>query len=126
MADITPNIPEGRQLVQSYGDNIFRISGTAYTGSCIILPTRTTEWPVSAYADITPDSFSEIYAAASDVEVLLIGCGVRMEMPDPVLRDALKLHGIVAEFMDTGAACRTFNVLVAEDRAVAAALIAVP
>ena len=66
MADITPNIPEGRQLVQSYGNGAFRISGIAYSGSCIILPTRTVPWPVTAYADIVADSFAEIYAAAAD------------------------------------------------------------
>jgi uncharacterized protein len=57
---------------------------------------------------------------------LLIGCGARMAFVPRALRDALKAGGIACDGMDTGAACRTYNVLLAEDRRVAAALIAVP
>jgi uncharacterized protein len=62
---------------------------------------------------------------AGSVELLLIGTGARMAQIDRTLRQALRADGVVIEVMDTGAACRTYNVLMAEGRRVAAALIAV-
>lgn len=125
MSDITPAVPVGRQLIQGYGAGNFRVAGTTHAGSVIILPEATVPWNVSAYEEITAASFDAVTGAAEDIEVLLIGCGPRMGMPRPDIRDHLKEFGIVPEWMDTGAACRTFNVLLSEDRAVAAALIAV-
>lgn len=125
MNDITPPVPLGRQLIQGYGGGGFRIGGEALSGSVVVLPDRSFAWPVRSYEELSVASFGELLAADSAIEVLLIGCGARMGMPRPDIRDALKEHAIVPEWMDTGAACRTFNVLLAEDRAVAAALIAV-
>ena len=125
MADITPLIPIGRQLIQAYGDGGFRIAGSRWEGSVIVLRDRTVSWPVAAMSAITPDSLATVMQEAAGIEILLVGTGSRTEMLDPAVRDGLKLHGIVAEGMDTGAACRTFNVLLGEDRRVAAALIAV-
>ena len=62
---------------------------------------------------------------AGSVELLLIGTGARMSQIDRELRQTLRADGVVIEAMDTGAACRTYNVLMAEGRRVAAALIAV-
>jgi uncharacterized protein len=62
---------------------------------------------------------------AGTVELLLVGTGGRMAQIDRTLRQALRADGVVVEVMDTGAACRTYNVLMAEGRRVAAALIAV-
>ena len=125
MNDITPAVPAGRQLIQGYGGGSFRIAGNAHTGSVIILPETTVSWDVRSYEEISAASFDAVTGVADSVEVLLIGCGPRMDMPRPDIRDYLKDFGIVPEWMDTGAACRTFNVLLSEDRAVAAALIAV-
>lgn len=125
MADITPNIPEGRQLIQGYGNGGFRIAGIQHAGSVIVLPDRSIPWAVTRYEDMLPETLGDVVAAARGIEILLIGCGGRMGMPHPAIKDLLRPHGIVPEFMDTGAACRTFNVLLSEDRAVAAALIAV-
>ena len=125
MNDITPAVPAGRQLIQGYGGGNFRVAGNTHEGSVIILPEVTVPWNVSAYEDIGMSSFEAVTGAAESIEVLLIGCGARMGMPRPDIRDRLKEFGIVPEWMDTGAACRTFNVLLSEDRAVAAALIAV-
>lgn len=125
MNDITAAAPSGRQLIQRYGAHNFRIAGEIYHGSVIIFPETTISWDIVAYDDITVASLSALADAADDLEVLLIGCGARMGMPRADIRDYLKEKGIVPEWMDTGAACRTFNVLLAEDRAVSAALIAV-
>lgn len=125
--DITPLIPAGRQIVESYGQGRFRVSGTSYTGSVIVFPERTLAWPVAAATEVTVELLAEVTAAGRDggVELLLLGCGARMALISPALRAALKEAGVVIEAMDTGAACRTYNLLMADGRRVAAALIAV-
>lgn len=123
--DITPAIPVGRQIVESYGEGGFRVSGTRYAGSVLVLPERTLNWPVAAVAELERASFEPVIAAAGEIEILLLGCGARMEFVAPELRQALRAAGVALEPMDTGAACRTYNVLMAEGRQVAAALIAV-
>jgi uncharacterized protein len=125
MADIKPQVPQGRQLIQGYGGGGFRIAGEAYTSSVIVMPDQTLPWQVTSFDDISITGLAPLMHENTGVEVLLIGCGARMGMPRTDIRDALKAFSIVPEWMDTGAACRTFNVLLAEDRAVAAALIAV-
>ena len=125
MNDITPAVPAGRQLIQGYGAGNFRIAGEAHSGSVIILPEITMSWSVTRYEDIAAETLSAVADSRDNIEVFLIGCGPRMGMPRSDIRDYLKKFGIVPEWMDTGAACRTFNVLLTENRAVAAALIAV-
>ncbi len=115
----------GRQLIQGYGGGGFRIAGVAHTSSVIVMPDQTLPWQAASYEDISVAALAPLISGNAAVEVLLIGCGPRMGMPRADIRDALKAVSIVPEWMDTGAACRTFNVLLAEDRAVAAALIAV-
>lgn len=125
--DITPLIPAGRQIIESYGGGRFRVSGVSFASSILVFPDRALPWAPHLPAEITLDSLDEVARAgtAGSVDVLLIGCGTRMTMIPGALRRALRDSGIVIEPMDTGAACRTYNVLVAEGRKVAAALIAV-
>ncbi|HEY4164002.1 MAG TPA: Mth938-like domain-containing protein [Dongiaceae bacterium] len=125
--DLTPLVPQGRQIVESYGDGRFRVTGTLYTGSILVFPSRTVAWPVLEMAALSMENLAPIVAAgeAGEVDLLLIGCGARMAMIPGTLRTALRAKGVVIEPMDTGAACRTYNVLAAEGRKVAAALIAV-
>ncbi len=118
-----PAAATGRQLIESYGDRRFRVSGAVYEGSVLVLPERSLAWPVAAIEELSLDSLAPVVAAA--IEILLIGCGPRLARVPEDLRQALREAGVVAEPMDTGAACRTYNVLIAEDRPVAAALIAV-
>jgi len=114
------------QIVESYRGQAFRVSGLRYEGSVLVFRQRTVLWPVAACAEIDPASLAAAVAAPGDaVELLLLGCGPRLVPVAPALRSALKAAGIAVEPMDTGAACRTFNVLAAEERRVAAALIAV-
>ncbi len=123
--DITPRLAAGRQLIQSYGGMGFRIAGDAHRGSVIVLPERTLPWPVREAAAVTVQSLSEVTGAGIAATVLVVGCGARFEPVPEGLREGLKQAGLALEWMDTGAACRTFNVLLAEERACAAALIAV-
>lgn len=123
--DVTPAIPAGRQVVESYGAGRFRVSGRVYEGSILVFAERTSPWPVGAMDQLTRDSLAPVVAAAGELDILLLGCGARLAPVSQELREALRAHGVVIEAMDTGAACRTYNVLVAEARRVAAALIAV-
>lgn len=125
MTDISPVVPQGRQVVESYGDGRFRISGTVWTGSVLLRPDIASSWPVGDFRDLTLESLLPLTEGDDIPEVLLIGCGRRAERLPRTLREAIRAAGMVADAMDTGAACRTYNVLMAEDRRVAAALIAV-
>jgi uncharacterized protein len=114
--------PQGRQLIQAYRQGGFTISGTRHAGSVLVLRDRTLPWVAHELSTVTLESLAPITEAG--VEILILGCGDRFALPSVELRGAIRAHGIVTEAMDTRAACRTFNVLVAEDRRVAAALIA--
>jgi uncharacterized protein len=125
--DVTPLIPAGRQIIESYGDGRFRITNVLHEGSVLVFPGQTVPWPVADMAALSLSALAPVSEAArkGDVELLLIGCGPRLAMIPRDLRAALRAEGVVIEPMDTGAAARTFNVLMAEGRRVAAALIAV-
>lgn len=114
------------QVIEGYGDGGFRISGRRHEGSVLIFPTRTIAWPVAGLASVVVDDFAALAGEQPRVEVLLLGTGSRMLTVAPSLRRALReAYGLVLDVMDTGAACRTYNVLVAEARPVVAALLAV-
>ena len=123
--DVTPLIPIGRQIIQSYGDGGFRISGARHVGSVLIFPAQTVSWPVALPEDMTLDSLAAIALAEPKVEFLVLGTGPQLRGLSPALRRHFRELGIAIDVMDTGAACRTYNVLLAEERRVAAALIAV-
>jgi uncharacterized protein len=123
---ITPLQPEGRQLIQTYGGGAFTIAGVRHSGSVLVFPAETRPWPVTAFTEITAEMLQPVVDAGAEVEFLIVGAGLAAaRLPDP-LRDAFRNVGVTVEVMDTGAAARTFNVLMMEDRRLAAALIAVP
>lgn len=121
--DITPRLPEGRQLIERYGEGRFRVSGRSLEGSVLVTPEATEPWPVTRFDEITLESLEPLLVAG--IDVLLLGCGPRLLLPPRQLKQAVRERGPVLEPMDTGAAARTFNVLMAEERRVGAALIAV-
>lgn len=120
--DITPVIPAGRQVIEGYSASGFRVSGALHVGSVLVFADRTEIWPVGSLSEATIERFAPVIARG-DVEILLLGCGQRMGVVPLTLRQGLRAKGIVVDAMDTGAACRTYNVLLAEERHVAAALI---
>ena len=121
--DITPLVPEGRHVIESYGDEGFRINGERHTGPVIVWPEGVVAWEVSGIATAGIETLNAMFSAEPPIEILLIGSGAAFEMAPPALRKALGARSVALESMDTGAACRTYNVLMAEDRRVAAALI---
>ncbi len=122
--DITPMVPQGSQVIHSYGVGMFRIAGVVHRGSVLVFPERTIAWNVVSAEALTIADFGQLTAPGEAVDILLLGCGERMFLPPQAVREELRGHGIALDPMDTGAACRTFNVLLAEGRRVAAALIA--
>ncbi len=121
--DITPLIPKGKQIITGYGGGQFRINGIVHTTSILIFPAKTIPWSISANQAISLESLQPIIDAAAEVELLLIGCGKSQSILPPKIKNALKEAGIGLEIMDTGAAVRTYNILLAEERRIAAALI---
>ena len=88
-----------------------------------MFPKKTQAWEVTVCDDVSIDSLAD--AIGDSPLILVIGCGATFVPPPKNLRSALKDTGTSLEWMDTGAACRTFNVLLAEGRCAVTALIAV-
>lgn len=125
MVELSQGGPPGRLLIGGYGGGGFEVGGQDHRGSVLVLPDRVLPWPVTEAASISLDSLQPLLAAAPALEVLLVGCGERAVLLAPALREGLRGHGLGVDAMATGPACRTFNVLQMEARAVAAALISV-
>ena len=122
--ELSPIASNGRQFIQSYNDGKFQISEQQFEGSVIVFPEKTIEWDVSNYQLVTIKNLMCVTKSYNDIDLLLIGCGSRFVPRPDNLYSKLKEISIILEWMDTGAACRTFNVLLSEERRVAAALIA--
>jgi uncharacterized protein len=115
----------GRAPIDAYGNGGFRFAGMSHRGSILCLPSGIHGWEPRDPAALDEADFDRLIAESADIEILLVGMGTDLRpLPKP-LREALRAQKISADPMSTGAAVRTFNVLLAEDRAVAAALIAV-
>jgi uncharacterized protein len=123
--DITPLLPKGRQVITGYGDGGFKINNEFISGSLLVFPEQALRWDVTDAAHISENTLLPVIQAASSVELLLLGTGSSIVYVDKAIRQILKAKGIGLDVMDTGAACRTYNVLIAEERRVAAALFAV-
>jgi uncharacterized protein len=116
---LTPPSSTERQVIERYGASGFQVSGVVFAGPVLIFPDRTILWDNAAP---TLEGLAPVIAE-DGIELVLLGLGKRGAPVAPALRAALKTHGIGVEAMDTGAACRTYSVLLAEDRRVAAALL---
>jgi uncharacterized protein len=108
--DLTPLAAAGRQIIERYGASGFRVSGVIYHRSVLVFPDRTVPWDAANASDVTVDALAPVIGHGG-VEILLLGLGRAACAVPAALRTALR------------SACRTYNVLVAEDRRVAAALI---
>jgi uncharacterized protein len=120
--DLIPLQPAGRQLIERYGPTGFRVAGVIYQTPLLVFPDRTLIWSATSVAAVTWESLRPVIEHGA-VQILLLGLGRRAAALASPLGAELRRAGIAVEPMDTGAACRTYNVLLAEDRRVAAALI---
>lgn len=123
--DITPLIPSGKKIITGYGEGAFKINNDPHTGSIIITTDLVLGWHISEFKDLTPESLSILFENVRNTEIVIIGCGLQHQRLQSDIYSAFRSKNISVEIMSTGAACRTYNVLLGEGRHVAAALIAV-
>jgi uncharacterized protein len=112
--------------IDAYGEGGFRFAEMSHRGSLLCLPSGMHAWPIASPAEFSEQAFESIYAEADKIEILLIGTGKDIAFFPEALRWRFRELKIAVDVMPTGAATRTWNVLLAEDRRVAAALIAAP
>lgn len=117
----------GAHAIEGYGAGGFRFASMSHRGSILALPSGILAWPAVTATDINVESLEAVFREAPGrIEHLLIGTGLDLvPLPAP-LRQRLRDAGIRAEPMPTGAAARTYSILLGEKRRVAAALLAVP
>ena len=114
-----------RAPIDAYGNGGFRFAGMSHRGSILCLPSGIYSWNVATPDELVVTNFRKVLAEAPNIEILLVGSGTDLCVINPQLRTALREANISADTMGTGAAVRTFNVLMGEGRAVAAALLGV-
>jgi uncharacterized protein len=115
----------GRAPIDTYGNGGFRFADMSHRGSILCLPSGIHGWDMDATKPLSIENFERVLAEAGDIEFLLVGTGIDMSPIPADLKAALKAAGISSDPMNTGAAVRTFNIMLLESRAVAAALIAI-
>ena len=113
----------GRAPIEAYGNGGFRFAGMSHRGSILCLPSGIRAWEPAHPLDMA--SLAPALAEKAELGLLILGTGVHQELPAPELRRAFAEARVPWEAMDTGAACRTYNMLLAEGRPVGAALIAI-
>jgi uncharacterized protein len=113
--------PDGRNLFTGYGPGYLSVNGSRHETSLIVLADRISSWEVRSFEAIDEATFGRL--AELPVDILLLGTGAALRFPHPRLTQCLRDAGIGLEVMDTSAACRTYNILVEEDRRVGAALL---
>jgi uncharacterized protein len=112
--------------IDAYGDHGFRLDGVRHEGSLLIVGDEARPWLVRSMAELSIESLAPVFEAGrAGVEFLLLGVGARNALPPRALREALLAAGMGLEFMDTPTAAKLYNVLTAEGRKLAAALIAI-
>jgi len=113
--------PSRYNTITGYGEDYVLVNGQRHDSSLVVLPDRVLNWPVSDFTHLKQEDFKILEDL--NAEIVLLGTGPKQRFPHPRLTAALPAAGIGLEVMDLKAACRTFNILVAEERKVAAALL---
>jgi uncharacterized protein len=111
--------------IDAYGNGGFRFAGMSHRGSILCLPSGIHAWEVAAPAELSVAHIAPVLAERSKVEFILLGTGRTLVFPSAEIRAAFTAADMGLEAMDTGAAIRTYNILLGEGRPVGAALIAV-
>jgi len=109
-------------LIRSYSANEIRIGEQRLSASCIVsADTLIADWEPASFAELTPAHMEKVLALKP--EVVLLGTGPVQRFPPAAIRQVLAARAVGLEVMDLGAACRTFNILVQEERRAVAALL---
>ena len=107
--------------VTAYGPGYIEVNKQRHTGHLLLMPDRLEPWPVADFEALEPDHFAALLPWRP--ELVLLGTGHRQRFPRPQLVRPLADAGLGVEAMDSAAACRTYNILMAEGRRVAAAVL---
>ena len=111
-----------RNAITGYGEGYVMVNRQRFERSLVVLPDRILlDWPPNRFDDLVPEHLAAL--AGLDREIILLGTGARQRFPRPEIMQSLIRSGVGVEVMDVQAACRTYNILLAEDRRVAAALL---
>ncbi len=117
--------PSSSNAFTAYGDGYVEVNALRFEHSIIVVPDQpVVDWPVASFDDLSVASFTAV--AAMNPELVVFGSGARLRFPHPRLTAPLAARGIGVETMDLHAACRTYNILMAEGRKVVAALLIDP
>ncbi len=115
------SLPSGVNTITGYGEGYVMVNGERRASSVVVLPDRLEPWAVRGFDQLRAEDFA--FLQKLEAEIVLLGTGARQRFPHPRLTAGLAQAGIGLEVMDLQAACRTYNILVAEERKVAAALL---
>jgi uncharacterized protein len=115
----------GRAPLDAYGNGGFRFADMSHRGSLLMLPSGIYGWDMEEGDPLTVANFQRVFSEAAEIVVLLVGTGKDIRPLPAELKAQLRQHGVSSDPMSTGAAVRTYNIMLAESRAVAAAFIAV-
>jgi uncharacterized protein len=110
--------------IRAYSDGEITISDRTISQSVVITPDSIHQWEPRSIEELSAEHIERL--CEFEPEIVIIGTGGQLRFPSPSLTAALQMHGIGVEVMAHDAACRTFNILLAEDRRVVAALIMNP
>lgn len=111
-------------LIEAYDREGILIAGRRFTRGLIVTPRRIREdWGPSHPAELRIEHLEALLAIEAETQVILLGTGDTQVFPDPALGFAVLGRGVGFEVMDTGAACRTYNILISEGRRVVAGLL---
>jgi uncharacterized protein len=114
--------PANINAITAYGDDYVQVNQTRHQGPLVVMPQQLIEnWRPQTVEDLQAEDFVEL--AQLPVEIVLLGTGEKLRFPHPKLTRALMEKRIGLETMSTAAACRTYNILMGEGRAVACALL---
>lgn len=119
-----PHLPRTTPI-DAYGNGGFRFAGMSHRGSILCVPGGIWAWPLTRADDISEATLARVFAAAREIELFVLGTGRDIWVMPEGLRWRFRDYRIAVEVMPTGAAVRTWNVLMPEGRRVAAGLVAV-
>lgn len=115
------SLPGATNTITGYGEDYVAVNGERHASSLIVTAERLQAWDVSGFESLSTQDFETLKGL--DVEIVILGTGPRQRFPHPRLTAPLTNARVGLEVMDVKAACRTYNILVAEARKVAAALL---
>jgi uncharacterized protein len=119
---LKPDFTGTANAIRAYNQGYIIVNNQSIRQSVIVTPERIiTDWPPQCFAELQAAHLEWLFELQP--EIVLLGTGARQQFPHPRLTYPLLNRGIGVEVMDTAAACRTYNFIMAEGRQVAAALL---